>query len=412
MTESRSAKMRGVRRAILIVTVFFVVTVPVCAARTVSNVAEERRPTASELLDRYTDNRDRLKSYIIKAAVWTDYERRIDGRDEGGKIHVEIELRFDGSRQRVCCRQRIWMDEAWQGHNTPQDKPAYRSILCEGDIWIHYVAGSENEPGTVSFRIGKSVVEEMFRSNLSRGFGVPALRGYFSGDDERIDAVLRDAARMSLRERTERIGASPCWVIDAETNRGDYTIWIDPKRGYNIAKAVVRRKAGNFFYGDYRLAKGESIHVSLENVRFRLVSDRWIPVAADVREIRELLPVGEGLQSKVRYKVKDVVLDPDHDSVRSFVPDDIHNGSKVYLNDGHYTWQNGEVVDAQGREIDYRAGQSSSLVGKALPSLEVFRPGLDPNHTGNKCVLICFWDMGQRPSRNCVCWLARKCSWF
>jgi hypothetical protein len=400
--------MRSVRGTILVVTVFFLVTVPVCWAKTAAGAANKKPPSVSELLDKYKENQDRLKSYIIKAAVWTDYELRKDGQDGKGKIHNEIELRLDGSRRRICCRERFWMDEPWQGHNTPKDKPAYRSVLCEGEVWLNYCSGSLNEPGSVIFTIGKSTIEKWFRSNLSRGFGVPALRGYFSGDDERIDTVLRDAARISLREGTEGIGGSPCWVVDAETNRGDYTIWIDPKHGPNITRAVVRRKAGNFFYGDYRLGKGESIFVSLENVRLRLVNDQWIPVEADVREVREALPAGDGLQSKVHYKLRDVILNPDHDSSGSFVPDDITNGSKVYLNDAEYAWQNGKVVDAQGRQIDYRSSQSSSLVGKTLPPLEDFRSGLDLNHIENKRVLICFWDVNQRPSRNCVQELAKK----
>lgn len=340
--------MRNAKRTILFALLFSAVFTPFSSAKNVRRTDKQNRAKALKLLDKYAETQDKLKSYILKAAVWTDYEHRKDGQDGKGKIHAEIELRFDGSRRRLRCRQRWWHDE---GHNTPRDRPGYRSSLCEGDVGLDYVTGSENKPGTVHFRIGKSIVEEMFRSNLSRGFGVPALRGFFVGDDERVDTVLRDATKVSLREQTERIGGSPCRVIDAETNRGDYTIWIDPRHGYNIAKAHVRIEAGDLFYGDYRLRKGERISGSLENVCFRLVNDRWIPVEADVFEIRETLPVGEGLQSKVHYKLKDVILNPDHDSLGSFVPGDINNGSKVYLNDGEYTWQNGKVVDAQGRAI-------------------------------------------------------------
>lgn len=327
--------------------------------------------TASELLEKFAENQDKVQSYIITATTWCGYERRRDGQDGKGKVRTEIELRFDGSRRRFCYRHRMWMDEPWQGHNTPRNRPEYHSFIRDGDIWIDYVTASENEPGSVSFRIGKSAVEKMFKQNLSRGLGVPALRGFFVGDDERIDIVLRDATKISLRERTERIGGSPCRVIDAETNRGDYTIWIDPRHGYNIAKAHVRIEAGDLFYGDYRLRKGERISGSLENVRFRLVNDRWIPVQADVFEIRETLPVGEGLQSKVHYKLKDVILNPNHDSLGSFVPDDITDGSRVHLNGGEYKWQNGKVVDAQGRKVDYKSAEpgksSSESKGKKSP---------------------------------------------
>jgi hypothetical protein len=337
---------------ILAAMLFCAIFAPVCSAKTARGTAKDKHPSPFELLDKYADSQDKLKSYILKAAFWTDYELRRDGRDGKGKIHAEIELRFDGSRRRFCYRHRMWMDEPWQGHNTPRNKPEYRSFMRDGDIWIDYVTASENEPGSVSFRIGKSAVEKMFKQNLSRGLGVPALRGFFLGDDERI-------------------GGSPCRVIDAETNRGDYTIWIDPRLGYNIAKAHVRIEAGDLFYGDYRLRKGERISGSLENVRFRLVNDRWIPVEADVFEIRETLPVGEGLQSKVHYKLKDVILNPDHDSLGSFVPDDITDGSRVYLNGGEYKWENGKVVDAQGRKVDYKSAEpgksSSESKGKKSP---------------------------------------------
>jgi hypothetical protein len=49
-----------------------------------------------------------------------------------------------------------------------------------------------------------------------------------------------------------------------------------------------------------------------------------------------------------------------------------------------------------------------SLVGKALPPLENLNLGFDLDQVTNKMILVCFWDMHQRPSRNCIIRLAEK----
>jgi hypothetical protein len=51
----------------------------------------------------------------------------------------------------------------------------------------------------------------------------------------------------------------------------------------------------------------------------------------------------------------------------------------------------------------------TSLKGQSLPSLKDL--GIDlPTDAEGKMVLVCFWDMGQRPSRNCLTQLAAQAS--
>lgn len=52
----------------------------------------------------------------------------------------------------------------------------------------------------------------------------------------------------------------------------------------------------------------------------------------------------------------------------------------------------------------------SSLVGRQLPSLADFKVKLNPDETRNKMILVCFWDMHQRPSRHCIRQLAQHAS--
>jgi hypothetical protein len=49
-----------------------------------------------------------------------------------------------------------------------------------------------------------------------------------------------------------------------------------------------------------------------------------------------------------------------------------------------------------------------SLVGKALPPLEDLNIKLDADQVKDKTILICFWDMQQRPSRNCIMQLRKR----
>ena len=43
-----------------------------------------------------------------------------------------------------------------------------------------------------------------------------------------------------------------------------------------------------------------------------------------------------------------------------------------------------------------------SLTGKPLPEMEALGLNLDPNQSKDKMILMCFWDVQSRPSRNCM----------
>jgi hypothetical protein len=51
---------------------------------------------------------------------------------------------------------------------------------------------------------------------------------------------------------------------------------------------------------------------------------------------------------------------------------------------------------------------SPSLVGKPLPGFDGIKPGFDPNQDAGKRLLVCLWDMNQRPSRRMVDELAKR----
>ena len=50
----------------------------------------------------------------------------------------------------------------------------------------------------------------------------------------------------------------------------------------------------------------------------------------------------------------------------------------------------------------------ASLVGKNLPEFESIKINLNPDHIQNRMMLFCFFDMNQRPSRNCILQLSKR----
>jgi hypothetical protein len=62
-------------------------------------------------------------------------------------------------------------------------------------------------------------------------------------------------------------------------------------------------------------------------------------------------------------------------------------------------------LDERGRPVPSRP---PSLVGKPLPELKDIGIKLSPTDIEGKKILVCFWDMNQRPSRHCMTQLAKQ----
>jgi len=109
------------------------------------------------------------------------------------------------------------------------------------------------------------------------------------------------------------------------------------------------------------------------------------------------------------------MLNPDHEVLGSFIPV-VENGTEVYdRNSGvRYTWDDGKkfVVDDWDGSIKYVPKEWSILVGvsKPLPKFEGIKLNLSAEQTHEKAILLCFFDMDQRPSRNCIRQLIQKAS--
>ncbi len=66
------------------------------------------------------------------------------------------------------------------------------------------------------------------------------------------------------------------------------------------------------------------------------------------------------------------------------------------------------VVSQRGTNRRYVPKQPPSLLGKPLPDLTGIEIDFSPAQHKGKMILVCFWDMNQRPSRYCIRELAKR----
>jgi len=99
-----------------------------------------------------------------------------------------------------------------------------------------------------------------------------------------------------------------------------------------------------------------------------------------------------------------MVFDPDHDALRSFVPDDIKDRTWIpFFVDSQspyypqYFWSKEPkvVADRKRRLLRYKPDGSMFPVIKTLPKFEVFDLKLNSDETKDKMILLCFFDIKQ-----------------
>ena len=227
-----------------------------------------RHPTAIEMLDKYAQAQDKLKSVIIKSEI---SDQGYSPRRGQAEQFVFSELRLDGERS--CLRTR--KHKKLNSRGVPID---------EGYCWVRLWDGQTYfglDPSHLRIRTGKEgrdYADETVGGPGNRGHEV---MGYFYGDirpEERVDRVLRQARSIRVRDRLERVGRSRCYVIEALSERGRYTLWIDPEHGYNIAQAEVFRDARqcDAVFPESWKGKMKMAYASLSNVQFKKIEDVWL----------------------------------------------------------------------------------------------------------------------------------------
>ena len=330
-------------------------------------------PSVEKLLDRCAATQDRIyATYHIK---FNETSRSKSSNKPDTTIYKEMEIQYDGDRYHMV--RRMW------GNSVP-DPPAFvprndhqfTHWLWDGTLYYIYGQGhteywrqywlQRDKPDHAKRTLrtmaiwrddgSNDLTLALTKSGKATDGGDYALRGYIGTYDARIDEILREAHSVSLRSETETVAGFACYVLDADTVYGEWTVWIDPDHGCNVAQAFCRRGPGHRFYGT-TLKHGDLHEYSFSNVDFREVSGIWVPMKADYIQKQDNAD-GTRYEWNSNCKRTFVDLQPRF-SKDTFTPN-IQNGTKArvkWLHDAshtrqtNYTWRNGQVVDPNGRAI-------------------------------------------------------------
>jgi hypothetical protein len=321
--------------------------------------------SAEELLQEFTKTISAaLSSFIIKTETSEDWDISFSGAYEhhsaghtGRQIKHQLEeIRGDwlnGQRGKRIAERWGGKPHAGGGRPRSRSERGYISWVWDGKDWCQYARNPRGPRHDRVFYRVNSMHEyppgwslgplETFFS--SRCFSGGRVFGYLEGDDERIDAILSRATEIGVRDHFEPIRGVDCYVIDARTSRGNYTVWLDPAHGYNIARATVVRKGGDDWYYKMSVPMGCTLTPVVENLQFEQFDGVWVPVKAKMSDIRNFDNGDYGRIIK-HYQVDEFIRNPDHDALGAFLHDDIRDGAIVHL----------VGIDPKGPEHRWRKG--------------------------------------------------------
>jgi hypothetical protein len=323
---------RSARRVMSVLAGCWLLALSLCQA------GEAKAPAAEELLRKFAAGQDQQRSFILKCEDTLESTRT--GRDAPFRLREVREVRTDGERCYIHTLESL-------ANNGLPNLPVWR--LWDGRRMFTY--SHSTRPERDYLQIDKISPQ---KANLeAQAYDQGPSRGYLGQDKERVDMILRQATKISVRPRTERMGNSDCWVVEGVTPRGKYTLWIDPQHGYHLAKAEVTRQPGDRDR-DHVFPKDASEQAGVGNVRFEQIAGSWVPMESESTfETRN--PDG-WFRAKSRHRITELILQPDHNARSSFALMPIRNGAKVVIAGAPKTpagrWQAGEVIDAQENRVD------------------------------------------------------------
>jgi len=319
------------------------------------------RPTVKELLNKYAETADKaFSSFVCKSKSVSTTNEKFVGKFayRSGKktIHFQQEVRFDGIRVKRIDQHWGEMFKSKGFEYVPESKKGCYVDLFDGKKRYEHNRG----PVSAGYVI---IGNETPFGNRFGKYTAPSVPGatclgYLKGDYKRFDQILKEAGseNVSVQEKMEEINGTAHYVIDADTENGKYRIWLNPEKGYNFTKAILRKNEGDAFnYGP--LPSGNKLLFLMENKEFRKIDGVWVPVKASMK-YNYKLPDGGYSNEEIDYEVTSISINPDHDTLGSFLTDDIRDGAKALLKEApgakgaKYVWQGGTVVDADGKKVD------------------------------------------------------------
>jgi hypothetical protein len=353
------------------------------------------KPTAKELVNLYK-KAVTCWDKSVAMRVETKHSMAKRGIDETDIRHWKYDITHRRDGDRCEWFGRLQFKGEYNGeeysHNTQ-----FKHIVGD-DFFLSYVK-RDSEEGPEYALMGSDVKEKLLVWQ-SQGFDGGFLLGRMGG----IGSVSKMAELISESNDLKLIGqetlsGSLCYIVEVKTIYGTFTVWIAPEKGYNSLKYVIRRSGHDILQDDIHFEDQgitECVEVA-DSIDVRKIDDVFIPISGN---LTDKVKAGDDWESTDNFEVKysEIVLKPDFKALGAFKTS-FPEGTEVTHQDipgRRFRWTNGKFIPDMNKYL------FKKLTGKHLPSFERIITGFDPERTTGKMVLVCFFDMNQRPSRHCL----------
>ncbi len=167
---------------------------------------------------------------------------------------------------------------------------------------------------------------------------------------------------------------------------------IDPNQGYSVISEITYYKER--FLGTHK-ARFEQVQPGI-----------WFPVSGEYIHGSNTEPL-----FKETMTIKEIKINEPNFYDGLYHVDFIegtrvkHRGKPGVL----YKFVDGKFIDPAGKRLDLNEiGPPPERTGEPLPDLKALGIELSPADVNDKAILVCFFDMEQRPSRNCILQLSKR----
>jgi peroxiredoxin len=183
--------------------------------------------------------------------------------------------------------------------------------------------------------------------------------------------------------------------IEGEIPSGTLTVWLNIEKPATLKRASF--KASSNLVSQLSDVNAFNLEVEvLEHVR---IDEVTFPTKAVATYTYKIPSARENLVKRLTTTRSELQVNPNFGSMNAFQID-FPEGMIVedYEANVKYKWARGKL----------RPAHYVSLINKLLPELDGIKSDLIADQAKDKMILACFFDMNQRPSRNCIMQLRKN----
>jgi hypothetical protein len=228
----------------------------------------------------------------------------------------------------------------------------------------------------------------------------PDERGWFADgvfiDSNHYSEDLLGVPELKIARETT-IAGDELLRIEGDIPSGTLTVWLNIEKTATLKRASFKASSNLMS----QLHGVNAFNLEVEVLEYVRIDEVTFPTKAVATYTYKIPGAPENLVERLTTTRSEIQVNPDFDSMNAFQID-FSEGMSVIDYDGNveYKWVCGKLQVTGGEPIP--------LTGKALPELKDLGIDLSPADADEKVILVCFFDMEQRPSRHCVMELVKQ----